>query len=227
MFDVDGTLYDQRALRWKMLLTLVRAHALRPGEGWRTANVLKAYRRAQEDLRHSPHANPAARQAEIACAKTGSTPAFVQQCVERWMETAPLAFLPGCIRPGLSGFLDACLARGLRLAALSDYPAQDKLEALGIASAFELALCAQSPEIGRFKPDPRGLLVTLDRLGIAPEEAMYVGDRPDVDAAAAAAAGVVCAIVTRRTAGGGGFWTVRGYDELAARLFGGGATINS
>jgi phosphoglycolate phosphatase/putative hydrolase of the HAD superfamily len=223
IFDVDGTLYDQRTLRLKMLATLVKAHALRPAEGWRTASVLKAYRRAQEDLRHSPHENPAARQAEIACAKTGSTPLFVQQCVERWMETEPLAFLPACIRPGLLGFLDACRGRGLRLAALSDYPAQSKLEALGIASAFELVLCAQSLEIGRFKPDPRGLLVTLDRLGVKPEDAMYVGDRPEVDAAAAAAAGVACAIVTRATARRGAFWTVRGYDELAARMFGGSA----
>jgi putative hydrolase of the HAD superfamily len=220
IFDVDGTLYDQRKLRLKMLGALVRAHAWRPLEGWRTGSVLKAYRHAQEELRQSAHEDPAARQAEIACKKTGYSPEFVEQCVQRWMETAPLTHLPACIHAGLVGFLDTCRSRGLRLATLSDYPAEAKLRALGIADAFELALCAQSPEIGRFKPHPRGLVVTLERLGVTAGQALYIGDRPEVDAAAAAAAGVGCAIVAQRSAAGGAFVTVRGYDELQVRLFG-------
>jgi phosphoglycolate phosphatase-like HAD superfamily hydrolase len=37
--------------------------------------------------------------------------------------------------------------------------------------------------------------VACARLGVDPEEALYVGDRVEVDAAAAAAAGVPCAIL--------------------------------
>ena len=221
IFDVDGTLYDQRPLRWKMLRRLVGAHVARPVTGWRTAAVLRAYRRAQEDLRHQPRGNPAAKQAEIASAQTGASPEFVRQCVTRWMETEPLPFLPACRYPGLVGFLKTCRLRGLRLAALSDYPAEAKLRVLGIADAFDLTLCAQSPEIGRFKPDPRGLQVALDRLSVTPEQAIYIGDREEVDAAAASAAGVACVIISRRTrVASGSFSIARGYDELHARLLG-------
>jgi putative hydrolase of the HAD superfamily len=73
----------------------------------------------------------------------------------------------------------------------------EKLGALGVLDLFELVLCAQDPEIGVFKPHPRGLQVAIERLGVSPLEALFVGDRPEVDAVAAAAVGVPCAIVSR------------------------------
>src|SRR4051794_4425192 len=94
VFDVDGTLYDQGRLRRAMLRTLVQAHLLRPVTGWRTAAVLRAYRRAQEELRHQPGGDVGEQQLAIACTSTGSSRAFVQSCVQTWMESAPLAFLP-------------------------------------------------------------------------------------------------------------------------------------
>ena len=48
-----------------------------------------------------------------------------------------------------------------------------------------------------FKPDPRGLQVTLARLSAKADESLYVGDRPEVDATAAAEVGIPCAIITR------------------------------
>ena len=41
---------------------------------------------------------------------------------------------------------------------LSDYPAEAKLQALGLAGRFSPVLCATDPEIGAFKPNPRGFL---------------------------------------------------------------------
>jgi phosphoglycolate phosphatase-like HAD superfamily hydrolase len=56
---------------------------------------------------------------------------------------------------------------------------------------------AQDPEVQRFKPHPRGLEVTLGRLGVSKREAIYIGDRADVDGEAAGRAGVRCVIVRR------------------------------
>jgi len=123
--------------------------------------------------------------------------AALAACVERWMEREPLAILGQHVQPGLVEFLDACRARGVRLGTLSDYPGDDKLRALGIAHYFDVTLCAQAGDIGVFKPNPRGLRVALERLGVAPLETLYVGDRVDVDATAAHAAGVPCVILTR------------------------------
>ena len=45
-----------------------------------------------------------------------------------------------------------------------------------------MVLCAQDPEIGVFKPHPRGIEATLVRLGVVASEAVYIGDRSlDVD----------------------------------------------
>jgi putative hydrolase of the HAD superfamily len=110
-------------------------------------------------------------------------------------------------------------ASGLRLGVLSDYPPEAKLAALGVGDLFDAVLCAQAPEVGVFKPNPRGILVLLERLGVAPSEALYVGDRAEVDAAAARAAGVACAILSSKAGGAGdGFLSVTSYAELRGVL---------
>jgi len=223
VFDVDGTLYRQAPLRRAMLLRLLGSYATRPLEGWRTVRALSAYRHAQEALRGEACADVAEAQLAHACARTDFDRAVVRECVDRWMEREPLSILGRFRYPGLVEFLQACRGGGLRLAALSDYPAAGKLEALGIAEHFDLVLCAQSPEIGVFKPNPRGLAVALHRLGVTPAECLYVGDRPDVDAAAAHAAGTASVIVSS-SAGkpADRHTTVSGYPQLHALLFGGG-----
>jgi putative hydrolase of the HAD superfamily len=197
VFDVDGTLYRQGALRRAMALRLVRAHLHRPLAGLTTMRILSAYRRGQEALRDAPASGDIAQaQLRFASRATGATPADVQATVSRWMEEAPLDLLGRNARPGMQAFVRELRGRGIRLGVLSDYPADAKLEALGVGGLFDSVLCAQSPDVGVFKPDPRGILVSLDRLGVAPADALYVGDRPEVDAAAARAAGVACAILT-------------------------------
>ena len=199
VLDIDGTMYRQNVLRREMLGLLLRKHAAHPLRGWHTARVLRAYRHAQESLRSTGTDHDVARaQIRLTCERTNSDYDAVVACVEQWMEQEPLAFLPRCVQPGLFEFLAACRARGLRLAALSDYPAQAKLEALGVAGLFDVVLSAQDPAIDVFKPNPRGLLVALERLGSTTSESLYVGDRLDVDAPTAAAAGMRCAILTER-----------------------------
>ncbi len=85
------------------------------------------------------------------------------------------------------------LAATYRLAAVTDtsvMTAADVRAALD-RSGFEGLLdpIATSVDMGAAKPDPRGLLWVLDQLGLAPAEALFVGDA-EVDREAAEAAGV-------------------------------------
>jgi HAD superfamily hydrolase (TIGR01509 family) len=211
IFDVDGTLYRQSSLRRAMATRLVRAHLTRPVLGMRTFRALEAYRKAQEHLRDSgggPYEDLAEVQLRVACERSGSEREFLGTCVERWMEREPLDLLAPRIRPGLIEFLSACRSRSFKLGVLSDYPAQAKLEALGLAGQFDLVMSAQAPEIGVFKPDPRGLVVVAARLGVRPERCLYVGDRVGVDDAAAAAAGMPVFIVS----------SASGFEVLSAAL---------
>lgn len=205
VFDVDGTLYAQGPVRRAMMLRLARAHVLRPMAGTRTVRTLAAYRRAQEALREAAfEGDVGARQLEAAAARVGTDVDDVRAIVELWMETAPLDAVAANARPGLVALLDELARRGAALAVVSDYPAQAKLAALGLADRFDVVVTAQDPRVQAFKPNPKGILVALADLGIEPQDALYVGDRPEVDAAAASAAGVRCVLVGQRARRAGG-----------------------
>jgi FMN phosphatase YigB (HAD superfamily) len=200
VFDVDGTLYRQDPVRLAMFFRLIGAHLHQPLTGLRTFRWLQAYRKAQERLRHEPPngSDLADRQLMLASEWTGVPPWVLRSCVSRWMEQEPLGLLRPYLRDGLPELLGAAAGRALRLGACSDYPATEKLTAMGIAGFFQAVVSAQDAEVQRFKPHPRILEIALRRLGVNREEALYVGDRPEVDAETARQAGVACAIVARR-----------------------------
>lgn len=188
-----------------MLQRLLLAHWNRPLEGLRTLRALQSYRRAQEHLRESADAvdsNLAVAQLMVACRDCGLDRQTLASLVNHWMDQKPLDLLIAARREGVIELLDLGRKRGWKLAVLSDYPADQKLEAMGIREYFDAVVCAQDPRIGRFKPDPRGLLETLGRIGVAAGEALYIGDRVEVDGEAAARAGMACAVINAPSGGG-------------------------
>jgi phosphoglycolate phosphatase/putative hydrolase of the HAD superfamily len=221
IFDLDGTLYRQGPLRRAMALRLLRAHVFRPATGLRTIRTIAAYRGAQEELRGAPgNSDLAEAQLGLAADHTGFDRDTVAADVERWVELAPLDLLSRFVQPGLADLLTALRARRLKLGVLSDYQALPKLRALGIVDLFDVVLCAQDPEIGVFKPHPRGLRLALQRLEVTAPEALYVGDRAEVDAVAAVAAKVPCAIVSKagNVGAGIGYVQIASISELQRRL---------
>jgi FMN phosphatase YigB (HAD superfamily) len=223
ILDLDGTLYRQPPLRWRMLWCVLRAHVGHPVLGLSTLRVLRAYRRAQEALRASPLAyrDLAQEQLQLACQWTGMGPALVRSCVARWMEQEPLVFLPRARYQGVEEFLQAATARGWQLAVFSDYPATAKLRAMDLLRFFDVIVSAQDPEVRQFKPSPRGLEVTLERLRVEKHQAVYIADRPDVDVPAATAAGIPCVIMGRRnTIDPRGWVEISSYKALQAALCG-------
>ncbi|MDP9172144.1 MAG: HAD family hydrolase [Acidobacteriota bacterium] len=198
IMDVDGTLYRQGPVRRYVAIRLLRYSLLHPVKGWKTVRALAAYRRAQEHLRAAGDGDGARRQTGQAAHQTGYTTAFIGECVERWMNCVPLDSLKAARPPDLIPFLDWACGEGLRLAVVSDYEVGNKLRVLGIDGYFPVAVCAQDEEVGFFKPNPRALEVALQRLNLTPGEAIYVGDRPEVDGAAAVAAGIPGVIISHR-----------------------------
>jgi HAD superfamily hydrolase (TIGR01509 family) len=92
--------------------------------------------------------------------------------------------------PGTAEALDRLRAAGLRLGVVSnsDGRVEEALTAAGIRDRFELVL--DSALVGVEKPDPAIFRAALTALGVAPEEALYVGDLYDVDVVGARAAGM-------------------------------------
>jgi putative hydrolase of the HAD superfamily len=118
--------------------------------------------------------------------------------------------------------------RGLKLAVVSNWsPALPELLAgLGIAGRFDVVV--SSGREGVEKPDPAIFARALDRLGVAPAEALHVGDHPVNDVAGAQAAGIAARLIDRtggdRTGSGAAAWRsleplVRLADDAPAPRF--------
>lgn len=192
LFDVDGTLYRQRPVFRAILWRLAVFGFRHPLQCQRHLRAVRAYRHAQEWLRANPgdSLNLAASQIHRAAAATGLEESEIRQAVHRWMETAPLDLLQAARTPGLLEFLREVRSGGLRTGAVSDYPAHAKLAALGVRDLFDAVVCAQDAGVQVFKPEPAGIQLALQQLGVTPENAVYIGDRPEVDGEAARRAGV-------------------------------------
>jgi HAD superfamily hydrolase (TIGR01509 family) len=79
---------------------------------------------------------------------------------------------------------------GLKLGVVSnsDGRVEQALQAAGLREYFDVVV--DSALVGVEKPDPRIFHAALQQLGVAPEEALYVGDLYEVDVLGAKAAGL-------------------------------------
>ena len=186
VFDLDGTLYDQRPVRRRMVGALATAVA-RGAERLRTPRLLQRFRAHREVLAEDEARGIAARQyADLAAAVPGGADE-VRAAVERWMHQAPLPYVAAAADPGAARLFADLRARGVAIAVVSDYPAEAKLAALGLAA--DVVVASEDPDVDVLKPHPAGILAALARLGVAPERALTIGDRSERDGAAARRAG--------------------------------------
>ncbi|HET8650582.1 MAG TPA: HAD-IA family hydrolase, partial [Gemmatimonadales bacterium] len=104
----------------------------------------------------------------------------------------------------------------------SDGRVAGALAAAGLIDCFDAVI--DSALAGVEKPDPRIFLTALEALGVAPAEALYLGDLPDVDIAGARSAGLAAVMIVRRGAEApAGVPLVNSVAELADRLIAAGA----
>lgn len=146
IFDVDGTLYDQRKLRWAMFKLLLR-HA------WQTRSLdtlltLRAFRQVREALGNQPGADFLRLQYAQTASRRGKTPTEVREMTFEWMESRPLALLEACRYPQVAELFAGLRAAGKQIAVFSDYPAGAKLVALKLNNV------APAAESGR-RADPK------------------------------------------------------------------------
>jgi HAD superfamily hydrolase (TIGR01549 family) len=106
----------------------------------------------------------------------------------RWLEryeTEPSTLVPGATR-ALERIAAVGLAQGL-VSSGDGKRVRRELDELGVTRFFGAIVCGG--ETTRRKPHPEPLLLALGRLGVAPQDAVYVGDSPeDVHMARAAGA---------------------------------------
>lgn len=180
IFDVDGTLYDQRRLRLVMAAELLRHYCFR----WNRLGelrILAAYRKNRETGRFSE--NLEAEQYSAVARRFGVPDRTVRRLVEQWMRKAPLPHLFSCRDRRLQMLIASLRARGIAVIAYSDYPAAEKLKALRIPA--DGCFCSTDRGIQSLKPDPAALRAILKATGLSASDCLMVGDRLDRDGKAA------------------------------------------
>ena len=195
LVDLDGTLYKSRPVQLAMVVELLLF-------GWGAIKTLRTFRHSHEALRGTsplPGAlalSPFQRQVNHAAEKLGLPAEKVEGIVREWMFRRPLKWLVRSKRTALLLQLASFRESGGKTALVSDYPASAKLQALGATALFDAVVSNGEPGgPSKLKPDPEGYLSAAQRLGVAPESCLVIGDRDEADGAAARAAGMAVHII--------------------------------
>jgi putative hydrolase of the HAD superfamily len=94
--------------------------------------------------------------------------------------------------PGVPKLLDS-LKKCYKLAILTDgnpVMQRNKMKTLGIADKFDVIICTGEHPKKCLKPDPFCYRLVVQKLGVLPQEAVYVGDNPCEDFIGARQAGI-------------------------------------
>jgi len=225
LFDLDGTLVDHAAAEAQA----VRQWAQREGWAEDPAGLVQAWDEIAE--RHFPayRQRRTSFQGQRRLRLRDFLP-LVGIDPSAWSDARLDAAFEGYLRAyeaAWRAFPDAgpCLQelrRVVRVAVLSNgeqAQQEDKLRRTGLAPYVDVVLT--SGLLGVAKPDPAAFTSACARLGVRPEQAVYVGDRLEVDAVAACAAGLRGIWLDRAASGGSaGVETVDGLAGLPGLLSG-------
>ena len=178
-FDLDGTLYENRDLKWRMPLSAFG------GQGaLRNLRLMAAERGCRRTIARGPQGLAGYDTLfSLMSAKTGVPAEQVREWFNGWYMPLMVRQIARHCKPreGVVARIETLRREGVRVAILSDYGfIREKLDALGIdPGLFEALLDA--PSLGGFKPSPDVFRAACQCLDCAPQDAIMVGDRPDTD----------------------------------------------
>lgn len=187
LLDFDGTLYRAGPVKWAMGAELLVL-------GARHVGTLRRFRHEHEHLRATlcdEVEDPFHLQLTRTAEALKRDPEHVRGIVHAWMFERPQKWIRRWARHALLQQARDFHALGGKLAVVSDYPVSHKLRA--IQPELPLSAVVANGEQGgprRLKPYPDGFLRAAERLGVAPEQCLVIGDRLDADGEAAERAGM-------------------------------------
>jgi len=167
LFDWDGTLVDSAAKSYRCYVKVFSAYGIEYDQA--------AFRRT-----YSPDWYRTYEQLGLPRERWDEADARWLECYE----TEPSALVRGAAQ-ALERLEVLGIARGL-VSSGDATRVRRELDDLGVGRFFGAVVCGG--ETPRRKPHPEPLLLALERLGVAPADAVYVGDSPE-DVTMAKAAG--------------------------------------
>ena len=187
VFDLDGTLYYQKPFRIRMAQFLLW-HLLTHPKSIKDMFIIMKYRKVREkwehyekDMSFEQALDMDGRQYQYVAIKQKTTSKHVQEVIQFYMLEMPLNLLKQYRDETLAYIIEELQKQKRKIIIYSDYPVQDKLHAL------QMCFSSADEAINCMKPDPKGLQVILERLGMSPEDVIMIGDRYEKDGLAAIA----------------------------------------
>lgn len=176
VFDVDGTLYSQKKLRFSMAVRILLAFVtLRISIN--DIYVIYKFRRIKE---HGVKSNLSFD--EILLETSNSVKQSlesVKRIVNRWIFEVPLDLIKKYGYKDVQKFIYKKQQEGRKIIIYSDYSAVDKLSVLGIKNDF--CFCFGDGIITEQKPSKASMECVLKSVGIPKNQLAYIGDRDDRD----------------------------------------------
>jgi HAD superfamily hydrolase (TIGR01549 family) len=115
---------------------------------------------------------------------------FMAEYRERFLAMHRESNLWRVVRPGTHEALERLKSAGFKLAIVSNADGRVESDARDFKLAHYFDTIVDSQVVGVAKPDPRIFHIALERLGVAPADALYVGDIYAIDVLGARAAGI-------------------------------------
>ena len=185
-WDVDGTLYSLRRMKWFVLAKYLKETL--KGNRVSAHEELAALRGYEEMI------NPTRTVGGILAEsfRDNFDSGLVEEATQRWYVEAIAKAGP---RSGVKELLISLRNRGLPQVVFSDYEAESKLKALGLAEYFDSVYAGE--RLGFVKPHPALLKRIAADFSVRIESVLHIGDRVERDEAAALSAGCRCLILGR------------------------------
>lgn len=186
VFDVDGTLYSQSALRLRMLPELlVLAFSI---QGRAQLKIIATYRRLREAYAGRELEGFGAALIEDTATAAACKPEAARETIEEWIYRRPLRHLKACVLAEVPELFTSLKTAGKIIGIFSDYAAEAKLDAMGLTA--DVIASADDANVALLKPNPKGLQSLMQKTGAQPNETLLIGDRDERDGEAARRAGV-------------------------------------
>lgn len=175
VFDLDGTLYNKRGLSLRMVLHAPLDIRKMQAERATRASMKGMWLRDEKHFHDTYFQRLAAR---MHCSATAAEQWYNQRYMPLMVKMIG-KYQP--LNEWVLPFIHDCQHTGILLVLLSDYGfAKEKLQALGLSpTLFDWVISA--PELGGLKPAPELMRIITERMGVAPQDCLVIGDRDDTD----------------------------------------------
>ena len=198
MSAVRAVFFDAGNTLIRMDYPVIVAELARHGSAVTLADLERAEWRARVRLDASfapgastEHPDTGERYLRLILDELGVRNSAIHTALAAWRRgyNAPMGFWTA-MEPEADLALALARERGLRTAVISNSngTVADILAHLGLARHLEFVI--DSSKVGVEKPDPRIFRIALERAGLGPDEAVYVGDLYSIDVLGARAAGM-------------------------------------